>query len=133
MDLSKGLITAPVNREKWFQNQLMRFLQRAVVDADGCGQEGCPVAVCLTADVKKPLTEDTLLLCDSLMKRMLRILHNVLHFMKNPFLHNDLQRFHRSLQNRASLLISLLSFFKSLALLPQQMMAEEITLFTTDL
>ncbi|MEQ2314278.1 hypothetical protein AMECASPLE_010444 [Ameca splendens] len=25
------------------------------------------------------------------MKRMLRVLHNVLHFMKNPSLHNDLQ------------------------------------------
>ncbi|MEQ2248000.1 hypothetical protein ILYODFUR_014859 [Ilyodon furcidens] len=35
------------------------FLQRAVVDADGCGEEGSPVAVCLTADLKKPLTEDT--------------------------------------------------------------------------
>ncbi|MED6284130.1 hypothetical protein CHARACLAT_016162 [Characodon lateralis] len=33
-----------------------------VVDADGCGQEGSPVALRLTADLKKPLTEDTLLL-----------------------------------------------------------------------
>ncbi|MEQ2280457.1 hypothetical protein AMECASPLE_020108 [Ameca splendens] len=61
-------------------------------DADGCGQEGSPVEVCLTAHLKKPLTEDTLLLHDSLMKRMLRVLHNVPHFMKHPSLHNDLQR-----------------------------------------
>ncbi|MED6284345.1 hypothetical protein CHARACLAT_018394 [Characodon lateralis] len=99
-----------------------------IVDADGCGQEGSPVVVCFTADLKKPLTEDTLLLFNSFMKMMLRVLHNVLHFMKNPSLHNDLQR---TPQNRASLW----NFFKSLALmlLPQQMMAEEITLSTTDL
>ncbi|MEQ2296988.1 hypothetical protein AMECASPLE_030156 [Ameca splendens] len=33
-----------------------------IVDADGCRQEGSPVVVRLTADLKKPLTEDTLLL-----------------------------------------------------------------------
>ncbi|MEQ2221619.1 hypothetical protein ILYODFUR_017651 [Ilyodon furcidens] len=64
------------------------------------------------------------------MKRMLRVLHNVLHFMKNPSLYNDLQRFQRSSRNKASLLYQLVELFKSLAvmLLPQQMMAEEITL-----
>ncbi|MEQ2287702.1 hypothetical protein AMECASPLE_015422 [Ameca splendens] len=41
------------------------FFQRAVVDADGCGQEGSPVAVCLTADLKKPLTEDTVVVRQS--------------------------------------------------------------------
>ncbi|MEQ2256558.1 hypothetical protein ILYODFUR_025383 [Ilyodon furcidens] len=51
------------------------------------------------------------------MKKMLRVLHVFVHFMNNPSLPNDLQRFQRSPQNRASL-------FKSLALmlLPQQMM-----------
>ncbi|MED6249671.1 hypothetical protein ATANTOWER_017866, partial [Ataeniobius toweri] len=53
----------------------------------------------------KPLTEDALLLYNSLMKRMLRVLHNVLHFMKNPYLHNDLQRF-------SSLLYQLVELFK---------------------
>ncbi|MEQ2267910.1 hypothetical protein XENORESO_012223 [Xenotaenia resolanae] len=92
---------------------LCRFLQRAVVDADGCGQEGSPVAVCITADLKKPLTEDTLLLYNSLMRRMLRVLHNVLHFMKNPSLHNDLQRFQGVPRTESAFFISLLSFFKS--------------------
>ncbi|MEQ2238280.1 hypothetical protein ILYODFUR_031562 [Ilyodon furcidens] len=41
---------------------------------------------------------------DNLMKRMLGDLHNILHFMKNLSLHNDLQRFQRSPHNRASLL-----------------------------
>ncbi|MEQ2241664.1 hypothetical protein ILYODFUR_027668 [Ilyodon furcidens] len=66
------------------------------------GRISCSVR--LTAHLKKPLTEDTLLLYNSLMKRMLRVLHDVLHFMKNPSLHNDLQRFQRSPQNRTSLL-----------------------------
>ncbi|MED6278924.1 hypothetical protein CHARACLAT_029063 [Characodon lateralis] len=48
---------------------------------------------------------------DSLMKRMLRVLHNVLHFMKNPSFHNDLQRFQRSPQNRASLFYQLVELF----------------------
>ncbi|MED6255077.1 hypothetical protein ATANTOWER_004348 [Ataeniobius toweri] len=52
------------------------------------------------------------------MKRMLRVLHNVLHFMKNSSLHNDLQRFQRSPQNRATLLYQLVElFFKSLAVI----------------
>ncbi|MEQ2293696.1 hypothetical protein AMECASPLE_036169 [Ameca splendens] len=75
---------------------------------EGCGQEGSPVEVCLTADLKKDLTEETLLLYESLIKRMLR----VLHFMKNPSLHNDLQRFQRSPQNRASLLYQIVEFFQ---------------------
>ncbi|MEQ2289972.1 hypothetical protein AMECASPLE_038638 [Ameca splendens] len=79
-----------------FCSSLCRCLQRTVVDADGCGQEGFPVAVCLTAHLNKLVTEDTLLLYDSLMKRMLRVLHNVLHFMNNHSLHNDLQRFQES-------------------------------------
>ncbi|MED6238070.1 hypothetical protein ATANTOWER_007525 [Ataeniobius toweri] len=64
------------------------------------------------------------------MKRMLRVLHNVPYFIKNPSLYIDLQRFQRSPQNRTSLLYQLVELFKSLALmlLPQQMMAEEITL-----
>ncbi|MEQ2288792.1 hypothetical protein AMECASPLE_026390 [Ameca splendens] len=37
---------------------------------------------------------------DSLMKRMLRVLHNVLHFMKNPSFHNDPQSFQRSPQSQ---------------------------------
>ncbi|MED6245820.1 hypothetical protein ATANTOWER_008647 [Ataeniobius toweri] len=45
------------------------------------------------------------------MKRILRILHNVLHFMKNPSLHNDLQRFQRSPQNRASFLYQVVELF----------------------
>ncbi|MEQ2203567.1 hypothetical protein XENOCAPTIV_000849 [Xenoophorus captivus] len=68
------------------------------------GQEGS-IVVCLTA------TEDALLLYNSLMKRMFRVLHNVLHFMKNPSLHNDLQRFKRSPQNRVSLLYLLVELF----------------------
>ncbi|MED6279252.1 hypothetical protein CHARACLAT_032614 [Characodon lateralis] len=43
------------------EEMMQRFLQRAAVDADGCGQEGSSVALRLTADLKKPLTEDTLL------------------------------------------------------------------------
>ncbi|MED6239986.1 hypothetical protein ATANTOWER_014254 [Ataeniobius toweri] len=50
------------------------------------------------------LSYSTLLLYNSLIKRMLRVLHNVLNFMKNPSLHNNLQMFQRSLQNRASFL-----------------------------
>lgn len=38
------------------------------------------MGVCL--NLKKPLREDTLL-CTSLSKRMLRVAHCVLHFMKN--------------------------------------------------
>ncbi|MED6257163.1 hypothetical protein ATANTOWER_013120 [Ataeniobius toweri] len=38
------------------------------------------------------------------MKRMLRVLHKVFHFMKNSSLYNDLQRFKRSPHNRAILL-----------------------------
>ncbi|MEQ2253580.1 hypothetical protein ILYODFUR_033630 [Ilyodon furcidens] len=46
------------------------------------------------------------------MKRMLRVLHNVLHFMKHPYLHIDLQRFQRSPKNRASLLYWLVELFQ---------------------
>ncbi|MEQ2305269.1 hypothetical protein AMECASPLE_036060 [Ameca splendens] len=45
------------------------------------------------------------------MKMVLRVLHNVLHFMKNLSLHNDLQRFQRSPQNRARLLYQLVELF----------------------
>ncbi|MED6253091.1 hypothetical protein ATANTOWER_022211 [Ataeniobius toweri] len=46
------------------------------------------------------------------MKRMLKVLLNVLHFMKNPSLHNDLQRFQWSSQSRASLLYQLVELFQ---------------------
>ncbi|KAK5607757.1 hypothetical protein CRENBAI_012398 [Crenichthys baileyi] len=55
------------------------------------------------------------------MKRMLRVLNNLSHFMKNPYLHNDLQRFHRSPQNATSLLAESLAQL----LLPLQMMADK--------
>ncbi|MEQ2179010.1 hypothetical protein GOODEAATRI_020151 [Goodea atripinnis] len=74
-------------------------------------QEGSRVAVCPTADLKKPLTEDSLSMYNSLMKRMFGVLHNVLHFLKNPCLHNDLQRFQRSPQNTATLLYQLVELF----------------------
>ncbi|MEQ2299368.1 hypothetical protein AMECASPLE_014412 [Ameca splendens] len=62
----------------------------SVVDADGCGQEGSPVVICPTADLKKPLNED---MYDSLMKRMFMDFHDVFHFMNNNSLHNHLQKF----------------------------------------
>lgn len=36
------------------------FLKELFVDADGRGQKGSPIEVCITASLKKPLTEDTL-------------------------------------------------------------------------
>ncbi|MEQ2238396.1 hypothetical protein ILYODFUR_032696 [Ilyodon furcidens] len=86
-------------------NQFSNLIQKYFVNPKG------KVVVCLAADLKKPRTVDTLLLKNSLMKRMLRVLHNILHFMKNPSLHNDLQRFQRSPQNRASLLYQLVELF----------------------
>ncbi|MED6286620.1 hypothetical protein CHARACLAT_007912 [Characodon lateralis] len=76
-------------------------LSISVVDADGCDQEGSPVEVNTTADLKKPLTGNTLMLYDSLIKRILRVVCNVPYFMKYPSLHNYLQRFQGSPQNRA--------------------------------
>lgn len=43
-------------------NSLSKVLQRVLVDADGCGQEGSPLVVCITVNLKKPWTEDTLFL-----------------------------------------------------------------------
>lgn len=64
----------------WFI--LLNFLQTVCcITADGFGEEGSPVAVCITTILKKPLSEKTR---NSLMKRVLRVDdHNVLHFMKN--------------------------------------------------
>lgn len=44
---------------KWNTTHYSRFL-RVGVDGNGCGQKGFPVAVCLTAGLKEPLTEDIL-------------------------------------------------------------------------
>ena len=73
----------------------------------------------------EPLTEDSLFLNHCVVWRMFRVVHDVLHFMKYQY----------QLQNRASILISFFSFFKSLALmmLSQQMTADNIALSTTDL
>lgn len=49
------------------------------MDADESGPGGSHVAVCITAEQEKVLTESLQLLCDSLMKRMLLVLCNVLH------------------------------------------------------
>lgn len=38
------------------------FLHVAVVNTDGCGQGGSAIAVCVKANIKMPLTRDTLLL-----------------------------------------------------------------------
>lgn len=48
------------------------------VYANGCEQEGSPVTFCITAKLKKPLSEDTLLLEDGIVKRMVRVIDNVL-------------------------------------------------------
>lgn len=36
-----------------------RFKSDSELDSDGCWQERFPIAVCITAKLKKPLTEDT--------------------------------------------------------------------------
>lgn len=38
---------------------LCNFIQRVVGNADTCGQYGSPVGVCVTMELKKNLTEDT--------------------------------------------------------------------------
>lgn len=43
------------------------------LDADGCGEEGSLVVVSVTAALKKALTEDTLVLYNSLIKRLFRV------------------------------------------------------------
>ena len=76
------------------------------------GQEGSPVAVC-ESDLKKNLTEITLLLNDCLVKRMLRVVHDVLLFMRYPPLQNS----SRGSRREPVFVISLFSFFKSMALM----------------
>ena len=57
--------------------------------------------VCVAADLKKPLTEDTVRLNHCVVKTMLSVVHAVLHLMKfPPLLH----------QNRACLLYQLVQF-----------------------
>ena len=41
------------------QVSLFKFLQRVMTDVYSCVQEGSPVVVCVAADLKKPLTEDS--------------------------------------------------------------------------
>lgn len=55
-----------------------------VVDAGDAGLEGSPVAVSVTVGIKKPLTEDALLLYSSLIKWIHRVVCNVFNFIKNP-------------------------------------------------
>lgn len=86
--------------------------------------------VCVAAHLERPLTEDTMLF-SSLIKRILMIVYDVLHFMKNKILvklsPGVLDGFLK--QNSTNLFISLLSFFKELDLmLPlQQPIVVEIT------
>lgn len=54
---------------------------RVGVDGEGCRHEGSPVATCITADLRRPLSENTKL---SIMKKMPRVVRNILHLMKNP-------------------------------------------------
>lgn len=56
-------------------------IYKAIKDGDGSRQEGPPEAVCITVNLKKPLPEEPLFFYDGLMSRMLRVLHNFLHFM----------------------------------------------------
>ena len=71
------------------------------MDGYCCGQEGFPVVVRVTADLK---TEDTLLLNHYVVSRMFRVIPDVLHFVKYPPVQNKLQRLLNSPQSRASLL-----------------------------
>lgn len=68
-----------------YRPDFLKVLQRVALDAGSCGQEGFPVAVCITTVLKKPLTENTLLLWSRLMKRMIRVVSTCLDFMRNPF------------------------------------------------
>lgn len=61
-----------------------------VVDAYVCQQEKSSVAVGATAILNKFLTENILLLYNSLIKRMHRVVCNFLDFIKNLYLYNIL-------------------------------------------
>lgn len=86
----------------YFTGRMESLLQRVVVNADGFGQEGYPVAVCYTKSEESSEWRH-FFLYDHVMKRMLMVVCNVFYFMKNP-LHNYLSRFKRSPQNRTSLI-----------------------------
>lgn len=90
------------------------------------------MAISITEELKTPLTEDGLLLKDSLMKRMVGVACNFLDCMKDPSLHDHIHWFHSHPMNRTSLHQLLI---KSLALmhLPQHIMAEDSALAITDL
>ena len=80
-------------------------------------QEGSPAAVCFAAALKKPLTDGTLLLNFYVVKRMLRVVYEVSHFMKYPPLHYQLSRLQNIPRTDPAFFISLFSFFKRLALM----------------
>lgn len=64
-------------------------LQSTTVDGDGCGQERSPAAISITRIIKKPLTENNLLLYNIQMNRMLRVVLNVhvhVYFLKKSFI-----------------------------------------------
>lgn len=52
-----------------------------IVDGDGCGQEIFPIAVCVTTNLKKTLTEDTLFFNDSDISSIAMDVHNFLDFI----------------------------------------------------
>ena len=52
---------------------LFTFLKLVIIDGYSCGEEGSPLVVCVAADLKKPLTEDSLLLNHHTEGRMLWI------------------------------------------------------------
>ena len=55
------------------------------------GRKDLHVEICVAADLKKSLSEDTLL-NDCVVKRMIRIVHDLLRFMKYPPLQSQVKR-----------------------------------------
>ena len=109
-------------------------LQRLILDDYCSRQEGSPVAICVAADLKKLLTEDTPLLNHCVVKRMIGVVNIFFYFyfMKYPPL---LPTPKTALRAKPVIFIGVCSFLKSLALMlhPQQMTADEIVLSTTHL